>query len=190
MLFFPSVRTAFGAEAPSPPSQKAVIQEIVRVANKYIDHRTCKPTRIETSSVATMSPYMPDVEAGRAAAEYVVIWTADGGCHGGSGTHKVYLLVEKRGVTPASIVGEGEFEDAASIERIVAATPDNLTVDGYTWGPDDAQCCASVYERWTFRRAPAAQPGHYTLELVDSKPVEPVPRRPGEKKLPTAKMDQ
>jgi len=127
----------------------------VRVANKYIDHGVCEPTRAEPNSVAAMSPYTPDVEAGRAAAEYVVIWAGDIGCRGGSGTNTMnYLLVEKRGVTPARIVGVGEL-DGASIERIVATTPDSLTVDAYTWGPDDAHCCASVFERWTFRREPS-----------------------------------
>lgn len=188
VLSFLCVRIAFCADAPSPPSQKVVIQEVVRVANKYIDHGVCEPTRAETSSVATMSPYTSDVEAGRAAAEYAVIWAGDVGCRGGSGTNTMnYLLVEKRGVTPARIVGMGELE-GASIERIVATTPDSLSVDVYTWGPDDANCCASVYERRTFRRQPAAQPGEYTLELIGSKPTEPIPLRPGEKKLPTASL--
>ena len=68
-----SAETALCADAPGPPSQKATIQEDVRVANKYIDHGPCEPSRAEPSTVATMSPYTPDVEAGRAAAEYVVV---------------------------------------------------------------------------------------------------------------------
>jgi hypothetical protein len=178
--------TAFGADASSPTSQKAVIQEVVRVANKFIDHGPCEPSRADPSTVATMSPYTPDVEAGRGAAEYVVVWSGDIGCRGGSGTNTMnYLLVEKRGVTSARIVGVGEL-DGASIERIVAATPDTLTVDAYTWGPDDAHCCASVYERWTFRLEFSVATGSYALKHVDSKPAEPVPLRPGEKRLPTA----
>jgi hypothetical protein len=153
--------TALTVDAPTPPSQKAIIQEVVRVANKYID-------------------------AGRAAAEYVVVWSGDIGCRNGSGTNTMnYLLVEKRGVTSARIVGVGEF-GGANIERIVAATPDSLTIDAYTWGPDDAHCCASVYERWTFRLEFSVATGSYALKLVDSKPAEPVPLRPGEKRLPTA----
>jgi hypothetical protein len=181
--------TALCADAPSPPSQKAIIQEVVRVANKYIDHGPCEPSRAEPSAVATMSPYTPDVEAGRAAAEYAVVWSGDIGCRNGSGTNTMnYLLVEKRGVTSARIVGVGEL-GGASVERIVAATPDTLIVDAYTWGPDDAHCCASVYERRTFRLEFSVATGSFSLKSVDSKPAEPVPLRPGEKKLPTAKLD-
>ncbi len=90
--------TALCADAPSTTSQKAIIQEVVRVANKYIDHGPCEPSRAEPSTVATMSPYTPDVEAGRAVAQYVVVWSGDIGCRGGSGTETMnYLLVEKRG---------------------------------------------------------------------------------------------
>jgi hypothetical protein len=178
---------ALCADAPSPPSQRAIIQEVVRVANKYIDHGICEPSRAEPSTVATMSPYTPDVEAGRAAAKYAVVWAGDIGCRNGSGTNTMnYLLVEKRGVTSAHIVGVGEL-NGASIERIVAATPDTLTVDAYTWGPDDAHCCASVYERWTFRLEFSVATGSYSLKHVDSKPAKPVPLRPGEKRLPTAR---
>jgi hypothetical protein len=178
--------TAFGADAPSPPSQKAVIQEVVRVANKYIDHGPCEPSRADPSTVATMSPYTPEVEAARAAAMYVVVWSGDIGCRGGSGTNTMnYLLLEKRGLTSANIVGVGQL-NGASIERIVAATPDSLTVDVYTWGPDDPHCCASVYERWTFRLEFSVATGSYSLKRIGSKPAEPVPLRPGEKRLPTA----
>ena len=45
------------ADAPSPTSQKAIIGEVVRVANQYIDHGPCEPSRAEPGSVATMSPH-------------------------------------------------------------------------------------------------------------------------------------
>jgi hypothetical protein len=56
----------------------------------------------------------------------------------------------------------------------------------WRWGPDDAHCCASVYERWTFRLEFSVATGSYSLKHVDSKPAKPVPLRPGEKRLPTA----
>jgi hypothetical protein len=182
--------TAFGADAPSPPSKQAIIPEVVRVANKFIDHGPCEPSRAEPSVVATMSPYTTDVAAGRGSAEYAVLWSGDIDCRNGSGTNTMnFLLVEKRGAAAARIVGLGEIIGAASVERIVAVTPDSLTIDVYTWGPDDAHCCASLYERWTLHREPDVQTvykGRYTLKMVDSKPAEPVPLRPGEKRLPTA----
>jgi hypothetical protein len=46
---------------------------MVRIANKFIDHGPCGPIRAEPSVVAAMSPYPPNVEAGRATAEYVVV---------------------------------------------------------------------------------------------------------------------
>jgi hypothetical protein len=110
LVFFGLYETALAADAPSQPPEKAIIQEVVRVANKYIDHGPCEPSRADPSTVATMSPYTPEVEAGRAAAEYVVVWSGDIGCRNGSGTNTMnYLLVEKRGVTSARIVGVGEF---------------------------------------------------------------------------------
>jgi hypothetical protein len=189
-LSFLSAETAFGADTPSPRSQKAIIQEVVRAANKYIDHGPCEPTRAEPSTVATMNPYTPDVEAGRGAALYVVIWAGDIGCRNGSGTNTMnYFLVEKQGVASARIVGIGEL-NGASVERIVAATPDSLTIDSYTWGPDDAHCCATAYVRRTFHLEFSVATGSYSLKSVDSKPAEPIPLRPGERKLPTAKLDQ
>jgi hypothetical protein len=96
-------------------------------------------------------------------------------------------------VLPSWTFGVEEVGDAASFERIVATTPDSLTVDVYTWADDDAHCCASKYERWTLRREPDTRPGmpkgHYMWNVVNSKPAQPVPLKPGEKKLPTAKLD-
>lgn len=178
--------TALCADAPTPLSQKVIIQEVVRVANKYIDHGPCEPSRAEPNTVATMSPYTPEVEADHAAAMYVVVWSGDIGCRNGSGTNTMnYLLVQKRGVTAARIVGVGEL-NGASVERIVTATPDSLIIDAYIWGPDDAHCCATEYVRRTFHLEPSAATGNYSLKSVDSKPAEPVPLRPGEKRLPTA----
>lgn len=183
------VQTVVAADAPNPPSQKALIDEVVRVANKYIDNGPCEPSRAEPSVVGTMSPYTPEVAAGRAAAEYVVIWSGDINCSNGSGTNTMnYLLVEKRGVASAGIVGVGEL-GGASVERIVATTPNSLTIDVYMWGPDDPRCCANQYERWTFHREFSVATGTYALKLFDSKPAEPVPLRPGERKLPTARLD-
>jgi hypothetical protein len=164
-----------------------VIQEVVRVANEYIDHGPCEPSRAEPSVVATMSPYTSDVAAGRSAAEYVVFWSGDIGCRNGSGTNTMnFFLVEKRGATAASIVGVDSIDDAANIQRIVATTSDSVTIDVYTWGPDDAHCCATVYERWRLHREPDVEQGFYTLKVVEQKPVRPVSPQPGEKRLPTA----
>lgn len=187
--------TAFAADPPGPPSQNAIIQEVVRVANAYIEHGPCEASRADPSVVATMSPYTSDVAAGRAAAKYAVLWAGDINCSRGSGTNTMnILLVEKRGADPPRIVGVNDVEDAASFERIVAATSDSLTVDVYTWADDDPHCCASKYERWTLRREPDSRPGmpkgHYMWNVVDSKPAPPVPLKPGEKKLPTAKLKQ
>lgn len=177
--------TGFCADAPGPASQKAIIGEVVRVANQYIDHGPCEPSRAEPSTVATMTPYTSDIEAGL----YVVVWSGDIGCSGGSGSNTMnYLLVEKRGVAAARSIGVGEL-DGKSIERIVAATPDSLTVDAYTLGPDDSQCCPNQYERLTYRYEFSVGTGTHKLTLVDSKPAQPVPLRPGEKALPTARLD-
>ncbi len=135
-----------------------------------------------------MSPYTPDAAAGRSAAEYAVLWAGDISCSRGSGTNTMnFLLVEKQGAAAARIVGVGAIDDAANIQRIVATTSDSLTIDVYTWGLGDATCCATHYERWTLHLEPARQKGRYTLNMVDSKPVEPVPLQPGERHLPTAR---
>ena len=173
------------ADAPSPASQKAIIGEVVRVANQYIDHGPCEPSRAEPSTVATMSPYTTDGEAGL----YFVVWSGDIGCSGGSGSNTMnYLLIEKRSAAVARIVGAGEL-DGTTIERIVSATPNSVTVDAYTFGPDDSHCCPSQYERLTYRHEFSVETGVHRLTLVDSKPAEPVPLRAGEKALPTARTD-
>jgi hypothetical protein len=190
MLLCLHMGAAFSAEAPGTPPQDQAIREVVRVANKFIKHGPCQPSLAEPSVVATMSPYTPEVRAGRAAAQYAVLWSGDIDCRGGSGTHTMnFLLVEKSGAAAARIVGVDSIDGAASVERIVAATPDTLTIDVYTWAPDDSTCCPSRYERWTLRREPGVAKYHYTLRRVASQPAQPVPLPPGQKKLPTAMLD-
>jgi hypothetical protein len=119
---------------------------------------------------------------------YVVVWSGDINCSNGSGTYTMnFLLVEKRDTSAAQIVGLGKITGAASVERIVGTTSDSLTIDVYTWAPDDARCCASRYERWTLHLEPAVQAGRYTLKKIDSKAAKPFPLRPGETRLPTAR---
>jgi len=190
MLLSLGMGRAFSADAPGTLSQEPTIQEIVRVANRFIEHGPCEPSLAEPSVVATMRPYTPDVRAGRAAAEYAVLWSGDINCMGGSGTNTMnFLLIQKRAAAPARIVGVDEITGAASIERIVAATPDTLTIDVYTWAPDDSTCCPSRYERWILRREPGVEKDHYTLRRIDSKPAQPVSLQPSQKKLPTARLD-
>ena len=66
------LQAAVAADAPAIPSEDATIQEVVKVANKTIK-KACEPSLAEPSVVAAMSPYPPNVEAGRATAEYVVV---------------------------------------------------------------------------------------------------------------------
>jgi hypothetical protein len=189
-LFTLRAGSALGDVPLGAPSQHTVIEEVVHVANKFIEHSPCEPSLAEPSVVATMIPYTRDVAAARAVAEYVVLWSGDIDCRNGSGTYtQNFLLIDKIGADTARIVGVGEIVGAANIERIVATAPDSLTIDVYTHGPDDPVCCASLYERWTLRREPSPQIGRYTLKTIDEKPAQPVPLAPGEKKLPTAKFD-
>jgi hypothetical protein len=182
---------AFGADAPAPSSPEAAVREVVLVANEFIEHGPCEASRADPSVVATLSPYTTDVAAGHTAAEYAVLWGGDINCSGGSGTNTMnFLLVEKSGVAAARIVGVGEIVGAQNVQRIVSTTPDSLTVEVYTWGPDDLACCATVYESWILRREPGVKKGRYILKRVNSKPATPVPLSPGEKKLPTARSQR
>jgi hypothetical protein len=178
-----SSQTAVAADAPSPPSQKAIIDEVVRVANQFIDHGPCEPSRAEPSVVATMAPYTPKVAAGRGVAKYAVMWSGDIGCRNGSGTSAMnILLLEKHGTDAAHVVGVNELRGAASIERIVGATADTLTVEVYTRAPGEIR--PEEYERWTVRRE---RDGQWKKVVTES--VDPPPSQPGEKKLPTAMLD-
>jgi len=155
VLGHPHVGLAFGGDAVNVSSQEATVQEVVAVANKYIKKNACEASRAEPSVVATMTPYTPEVAEGRAVAKFAVLWSGDLGCRGGSGTNTMnILLIEKHGTDIPNIAGANRIENAANVERIVATTPDTLTVDVYTWAEDDPQCCASSYERWTLRREP------------------------------------
>jgi hypothetical protein len=187
VLNFLYAETAFGADTPNQPSQKAIIQEIVGVANQFIDHGPCEPSHADPSVVAAMSPYTSDVATGRTAAEYAVFWSGDIDCSNGSGTNTMnFLLVEKRGAVSARVVGVGSIDGAGNIQRIVAVSPDSVTIDVYTWGPNDPNCCPTAYERWRLHREAGAEEGLYTLKVVERKPAKFVPLRSGEKRLPTA----
>lgn len=187
------IETARAEEAAGDTQQQAAIQEVVGVANEYITKNACEASSAEPSVVATMVPYTEQVAAGQATAKFAVLWAGDIGCRGGSGTNTMnILLIEKRGKKPARVVDANPINSAANFERIVTTTADSLTVDVYTWSEDDPQCCASQYERWTLQREVDTRPwmpkGHYVWVVKDSKPAEPVPLAPGEKKLPTASV--
>lgn len=140
MLSCICTQTAFADDAQSSASQKTITDEVVRVANKFIDHGPCEPSRAEPSVVATMIPYTSEVAAGRATAKFAVVWSGDMGCQGGSGTNTMnILLVEKHGTDAPRIAGVDSIENVDNVQRIVAATPETLTVDVYTWAEDDAQ---------------------------------------------------
>lgn len=188
------IDNARAADTTGGSQQHDAIQEVVRVANKYIKSNACEPSFAESRVVATLVPYSGDVAAGRATAKFAVLWSGDIGCRNGSGTDTMNILyVEKLGTNPAHTVDADAVSGAASFERIVTTTPDTLTVDVYTWSEDDPRCCASKYERWTLRREVDTRPGMpkglHRWVVVDSMPAEPVPLAPGEKKLPTAKLD-
>jgi len=114
-VFSLRAETALCADIPSSQSQKSIIQEVVRVANKYIDHGPCEPTRAEPSTVATMNPYTPDVEAGRSAALYAVIWAGDIGCRNGSGTASsaVLPILEAAEAFSGAVYPDSKFLDEA-----------------------------------------------------------------------------
>ena len=187
------IDSARAEEATAGSQQQAAIQEVVRVANEYIIKNACEASSAEPSVVATMVPSTEQVAAGRATAKFAVLWSGDIGCRGGSGTNTMnILLIEKRGKKPARVVDADDVNSAANFERIVTTTADSLTVEVYTWSEDDPQCCASQYERWTLQREVDTRPwmpkGHYVWVVKDSKPAEPVPLAPGEKKLSTASV--
>ena len=191
MLCCQCLQTAFAADAPAVPSQDATLQEVVKVANKFIE-TTCEPSLAGPNTVATMIPYTPEVAAGHGVAKYAVLWSGDIDCANGSGTNTMnILLLEKRGNARARVVAIDDVEGVANFERIVATTPDTLTVEVYTWGADDPPCCGNQYERWTLKRVPDTRPGmpkgRYMWNAVDSKPAQPTPLKPGESSLPTAR---
>lgn len=176
------LQAAVAADAPAIPSEDATIQEVVKVANKTIK-KACEPSLAEPSVVAIMAPYTPEVAAGRGVAKYAVMWSGDIGCRNGSGTNTMnILLVEKHGTDAAYVVGANELRGAASIERIVGATADTLTVEVYTRAPGEIR--PEEYERWTVRRE---RDGQWKKVVTES--VDPPPSQPGEKKLPTAMLD-
>lgn len=177
------------AQISTPPE---VIQEIVRIANTEIKKTACESSTVDQKVVATLIPYTAEVAAGKATARFAVLWNGDIGCRGGSGTNTVNIsTIDKRGTSPARIVGTDTIDNAASIERIISATRDSLIVDVYTWGPNDAHCCASQYERWTLKRMKPTkpwQPDRDVWDVVDTEPAEPLPDVPNDDKLPTAFM--
>jgi hypothetical protein len=187
--------TAAAASSSHISTSSTVMDEVFRTANTEIKRISCESSEADPRLVTELVPQSNEVAEGNGITRFAVLWSGQLGCGGGSGSTTMNITtLEKRGESRVRIIDTDIIVDAASIEHIVASAPDSLTIDVYTWGPDDAHCCPGNYERWTLKRSTWTKSAQRRIgegwKVASTKEVEPPASDPNENKLPTALMNR
>ncbi|WP_337841609.1 hypothetical protein [Rheinheimera sp.] len=147
----PSPAVAVLAETPADQATTELMltleQQVRQVADKYADALSCGEHEI----IGTL-PWTTSTEGEGAMLSWLVLWAADLGCYGGSGSYAYHLtLVEKnvgglfvnaKGSSPVIRI-KGMPSAKAPVSGIEKISDDQIKIFGMDYGPDDARCCPS-----------------------------------------------
>lgn len=132
-----------------------ITREIVKVATAYADAISCGHPKIRAKNIAALVPYQAGA---RDDARYLVVWSGDIGCDGGTGSINPAVAMVKIGggnhffVDPLRSSPSIKHEiPARYVERLVGNTADSLTIEGKTYGLGDGNCCPSVNVQATLK---------------------------------------
>lgn len=122
-------------------------QQVRQVADKYADALSCGQHEL-----IGQIPWTTSTEGEGAMLSWLVLWAADLGCYGGSGSYAYHLtLVEKnvgglfvnaKGSSPVIRI-KGMPSAKAPVSGIEKISDDQIKIFGMDYGPDDARCCPS-----------------------------------------------
>ena len=163
--------------APSQAGQDAQAQEInavIEAAARYAQGIACDAQTITPGDVARLAGEAPE-ETGDGT-RFAVLWTADIGCAGGSGTTLTHIAIVRGGglgqhayyVDTQRSSPAIDFESPVRVvERIVRHGPDELELEGMVQAEGEPNCCPSQPVRFTLR---ADEAGHWKLVAQQALP--------------------
>lgn len=142
--------------AQDAPQVETITKGIIAAASAYQNAISCSESRIQAKDIAALIPWKTFDD--RMDAKYAVLLTGDIGCAGGSGTNYTYIAMISIGSGNSFVVDPSHsspviaFESPARyVARLVGNTRDTLILEGYEFGPNDANCCPSINLRFTLR---------------------------------------
>ena len=122
-------------------------QQATEVADKYADALSCGGHQIISTQ-----PWNTSTEGEGQMLSWLVLWAADLGCYGGSGSYAYQLtLVEKnvgglcvnaKASSPVIRI-KGMPSANSPISGVEKGADDQVKIFGMDYGPDDARCCPS-----------------------------------------------
>jgi uncharacterized membrane protein len=144
-------------EASAQPilSAQEITRGVVKVATAYADAISCGHPKISAKNIAALVPYKADA---RDDARYLVVWSGDIGCEGGTGSVNPAISTVNIGAGNRFFVDPLRSSPSIKheipvryVERLVGTTADSLTVEGKAYGPNDGNCCPSTDVRATVK---------------------------------------
>lgn len=126
-----------------------ITENVITVATKYADAVSCGNTEINSNRIAALVPWTEDNM--REDAIYAVLWSADIGCAGGSGSSSTYISIVKVGggnsfyVVPELSSPVIEFKTGTRfVNGILGNTSDLIIVEGLFHDDDDSNSFPSI----------------------------------------------
>lgn len=164
---------------PSQATQDAharKVNAVIEAAARYAQGIACDVQAITPGDVAQLAGEAPPEAGDGAHDRFAVLWTADIGCAGGSGTTMTHIAI----VHDSSMGQHGysvdtlrsspaiDFESPVrAVERIARHGLDELELEGLLQAEGDPKCCPSVPVRFTLR---ADDAGHWKLVAQQALP--------------------
>lgn len=151
-------------------SEKQVDIDVKNTANDYIKSITCGGASI--NDIAPLIPYKQE-GAPTIDAKYVVLWTGDIGCNGGSGTEGSHIVTVNmsRYNTPYVDASQSsptvKFESPSRYFELLDYTHDTLILEGAEYAENDGNCCPSINIRFKMKKDEADN-----WALVEKKPLK------------------
>ena len=151
-----STSNLYAQDMAAPPI-KAQTKAILTAVKHYSAAIACSDVAPDANNIAAMTPYKSFDN--REDAKFAVIWHGDIGCLGGSGTSSARIAVVKVGagdsfyVSPSESSPQVEEGLPRTVEKVVGATADSITVDVRDYGDKDANCCPSLRKRLTLKQS-------------------------------------
>ena len=140
------------------PSVDEITRKVSQAALRYIEAVSCEHGGVAAKDIAALGAYGFDEGRSYPTATYAVVWSGDIGCMGGSGTVSSNILVVRVGPTPEFLVDPNasspvvHFEIPVKyVDKLVGNTADQLVLEGFDYGPNDASCCPSIHKRVTMQ---------------------------------------
>jgi len=145
------------AHAATALDDEQVSARVLEAARQYASAISCVAEAPTAERMAALVPYRGPQSQGEA--RYVVFWSGDVGCLGGSGTRGHWLatvtvgtddhfVVDPRQSSPVVQLGEVH----RGFERLVSHSANTLVIDARAYAATDPNCCPSQRWRYTLRR--------------------------------------